>query len=161
MRSTSRSSQLHVRCTHSTLYTACAPRRSQSHVKSKLLPASKLKLSSHIHVQSRVAHHTPKHHAKRTPTIPPHNNNHPPGHLTSQSHTPPQHIPPKSRRQCSAARSRPPCADRSTRVSVPLQPLRRPLPSPSAHSPMLLVFSTPLGVPGRPSASPAVQSSVP
>jgi len=142
-------------------YAACAPHRSQSHVKSKLLPASKLKLSSHIHMQSRVAHHTSKHHAKHTPTIPPPHPHLPPSHLTSQSHTPPQRIPPKNRRQCSAARSRPPCADRSRRVSVPLQPLRRPLPSPSAHSPTLLVFSTPLDVPGRPSASPAALSSVP
>ena len=47
------------------------PKSKSRQVKSKLLPASKLKLSSHIHMQSRVAHHTPKHHAKHTPTIPP------------------------------------------------------------------------------------------
>ena len=162
MRSTSRSSQLHVRCTHSTLYTACAPRRSQSHVKSKLPPRP----SSNSPATSTCSRALPITHTPQTPretypyhpTTQPHNNNHPPGHLTSQSHTPPQHIPPKSRRQCSAARSRPPCADRSTRVSVPL---RRHLPSPSAHSLTLLVSSIPLGVPGRPSASPAAQSSVP
>ena len=120
-------------------------------------------LQPHPRAVARCPSHpqTPRETYPYHPTTQPHNNNHPPGHLTSQSHTPPQHIPPKSRRQCSAARSRPPCADRSTRVSVPLQPLRRHLPSPSAHSLTLLVSSIPLGVPGRPSASPAAQSSVP
>ena len=86
---------------------------------------------------------------------------HPPTHSASLSHTQTEHTPLKYLQQCLAARSRPPCADRSRRASAQLQPLKHPSTSPSAPSAMLPVCSIPPDARGRLSASLAVRSSVP
>ena len=149
---------MYVRCTHST---AMRPAHHRTVPWSELPSKLKLKLSSHQPCSLALRSPTPNT-TRNTPLeLQQQHLQHPPSHSASLSHTQTEHTPLKYLQQCSAARSRPPCADRSRRASAQLQPLKHPSTSPSAPSAMLPVCSIPPDARGRLSASLAVRSSVP